>query len=287
MEALDPEERDEDIDSRVTIMGVYDVQKTIEESIAWELPGNIPYEAKTRLIGQFTALWSTPAEECLASINDVLDQVIQQLINKHFGRFRVLQDLISDLIRPDIEELKDNAQSAVKGTWALEINPILAQNRRDYDDIRDKWLNKYRRARRYRAVVDVTSPESQALMYLARAGYGGLTVEDLVRLAPRDNFEDELIVMADVRAYFTIACKRFVDHVPLKIHQSLHLALAERLSVSLLGRLIGDVNATGDYADRMKQLVSEDPAIEAKRVRLEATRVRLQEMKRKLASFAA
>ena len=35
----------------------------------------------------------------------------------------------------------------------------------------------------------------------------GLTVEDLFRLTPRDNFEDELIVMADVRAYFTIACK--------------------------------------------------------------------------------
>ena len=235
-------------------------------SIAWELPGNIPYEAKTRLIGQFTALWSTPAEKCLASINDVLDQVIQQLLDKHFGRFRVLQDLISyvidntvtkiccrhlffrDLIRPDIEELKGNAQSAVKGTLALEISPILAQNRRDYDDLRDKWLNKYRRARRNPADRRIPQPspsrekmkmkksvdphraptvydsepdifaylepqaipspqESQALNYLAQAGYGGLTVEDLVRLTPRDNFEDELIVMADVRAYFTIAYK--------------------------------------------------------------------------------
>ena len=225
-------------------------------SIAWELPGNIPYEAKTRLIGQFTALWSTPAEKCLASINDVLDQLIQQLLDKHFGRFRFLQDLISyvidstvtkiccrhlffrDLIRPDIKELKDSAQSAVKGTLALEISPILAQNRRDYDDLRDKWLNRYRRARRnpgdrlipaqsppqtptgYDSVFDSlptftrleapavpSSQESNALNYLAQAGYRGITVEDLVRLTPRDNFEDELIVMADVRAYFTIACK--------------------------------------------------------------------------------
>jgi GTPase SAR1 family protein len=317
MELLDPEELDQDRDSRVKIMGVYDVRKTITESIAWELPGNIPYEAKTRLIGQFTALWSTPAEKCLASINDVLDQLIQQLLDKHFGRFRFLQDLISDLIRPDIKELKDSAQSAVKGTLALEISPILAQNRRDYDDLRDKWLNRYRRARRnpgdrlipaqsppqtptgYDSVFDSlptftrleapavpSSQESNALNYLAQAGYRGITVEDLVRLTPRDNFEDELIVMADVRAYFTIACKRFVDHAPLKIHQSLHLALAERLSVNLLGRLIGDTNATGDFADRMKELVREDPGIEAKRVRLEATRVRLQEMKKKLASFA-
>ena len=51
-------------------------------------------------------------------------------------------------------------------------------------------------------------PEIQALEYLAQAGYKNLTVDDLVRLAPRDQqFEDELVVMADVRAYFTIAYK--------------------------------------------------------------------------------
>ena len=52
------------------------------------------------------------------------------------------------------------------------------------------------------------SPETQALQYLAQAGYKGLTVDDLARLSPRDKcFEDELIVMADVRAYFTLAYK--------------------------------------------------------------------------------
>ena len=67
-------------------------------SIAWELPGNIPYEAKTRLINQFTVLWSTPAVKCVASINDVLDDIIRQLAKTHFGRFRVLQDTISYVI---------------------------------------------------------------------------------------------------------------------------------------------------------------------------------------------
>ena len=64
-------------------------------STAWELPGNIPYEAKTRLISQFTDLWFPPAEKCLTSINDVLDDVVRQLIKTHFGRFKVLHDLIS------------------------------------------------------------------------------------------------------------------------------------------------------------------------------------------------
>ncbi|KAF8546779.1 hypothetical protein OG21DRAFT_1517903 [Imleria badia] len=306
-------------------MGVYDVRKTIKESIAWELPGNIPYEAKTRLINQFTDLWSTPAEECLTSINDVLDDVVQQLTKTHFGRFRVLQDMISDLIRPDIEEYKNKTNDAVKETLGVEISPFYTQNDKDFENLRERWLVKYRQARRhpgaYRMprpktpqakavpppttisiepspssftewggadVEVVASPGSQALKYLAAAGYKGLTVDDLARLLPRDHhFEEELVVMADVRAYFTIACKRIIDHVPLKIQQSLHQALAERLSVSLLQRLVVDATSTVNFADRMKELVSEDPAIEAERARLETKRTRLQKMQRKLADVAA
>ena len=48
-----------------------------------------------------------------------------------------------------------------------------------------------------------------------------------------------------------------------------------------------DTISTDNFADRAKELVSEDPAIEAKRTRLEATRTRLQEMRRKLVNFAA
>lgn len=55
---------------------------------------------------------------------------------------------------------------------------------------------------------ELVSPVDEALRYLARAGYKGLTADDLARLSPRDQcFDDELVVMADVRAYFTIACK--------------------------------------------------------------------------------
>lgn len=58
------------------------------------------------------------------------------------------------------------------------------------------------------APAERVSPVDEALRYLAQAGYKGLTVDDLARLSPPDRrFDDELIVMADVRAYFTIACK--------------------------------------------------------------------------------
>ncbi|KAH0834801.1 P-loop containing nucleoside triphosphate hydrolase protein [Lanmaoa asiatica] len=313
IDVLDSDEHVTVKNDRVQTMGVYEVRKTILESIGWELPGNIPYEAKTRLINQFTTLWSTPAEKCLILINDVLDDVIQQLVKTHFGRFKILQDIISDLILPDIEEHKQRALAAIKETLRLEITPNYTQNLQDYENLRRKWLAKYRQARRdYGETivllttsgsqtwpgktitrgpvaydhVSTVSPAQQALYYLAQAGYKDLTVEDLTCLSPPDQFEHELIVMADVRAYFTIAYRRIIDHVPLKIEQSLHRPLAEILSINLLQRLMADTTSTGNFADRMKELVSEDPAIEAKRSELEAKRTRLQEMRRKLVNFA-
>ena len=157
-------------------------------------------------------------------------------------RFYRLYLVCRDFVRPDIEECKDKALSAVKETLRLEITPIYTQNNKDFEDLREKWLFRYRKARRNpgehripqppseklsltsmkapctpsparhkgmpNQILEENSPETQALRYLAQAGYKGLTVDDLARLSPRDQyFEDELIVMADVRAYFTLAYK--------------------------------------------------------------------------------
>jgi vacuolar protein sorting-associated protein 1 len=138
--------------------------------------------------------------------------------------------LCRDLIRPDIEEHKGRVRDEVKETLELEVTPIYTQNETDFENLRGRWLAKYGRARRNPEgylickVVETwgfpihaidscekpgppVSPEQQALNYLAQAGYRGLTVDDLARLYPRDHFGEELTVMADVRACFTITYK--------------------------------------------------------------------------------
>ena len=120
----------------------------------------------------------------------------------------------------------------MKETLELETSPSYAQNEIDYLNLREEWLAKYRYARKdpeqYRismceeatsedgteysiydgGVEDTVPPVQRALQYLAQAGYADLDVDDLARLSPRDKqVDDELIAMADVRAYFTIACK--------------------------------------------------------------------------------
>jgi len=55
------------------------------------------------------------------------------------------------------------------------------------------------------------SPHQIALDALSDIGYTNLTLGDLKRLKPTDDFEDELVVMADVRAYFEVAFPSLID----------------------------------------------------------------------------
>jgi hypothetical protein len=54
----------------------------------------VPYQAKANLIAQFSKLWVAPSDRCLADINKVLGEVIDELISTHFGRFRVLENYV-------------------------------------------------------------------------------------------------------------------------------------------------------------------------------------------------
>jgi hypothetical protein len=84
-------------DPGVKVMGIHDIRRArvIQEFVfvfccSWavaigrELPNNVPYQAKVNLITQFTKHWVAQS----AGINNVLDQVIYT----HFGRFKVLEE---------------------------------------------------------------------------------------------------------------------------------------------------------------------------------------------------
>ena len=55
----------------------------------------------------------------------------------------------------------------------------------------------------------------RALQALRELGYTELRESDLIRLNPPDTYEEELNVMADVRAYFQVAYKVKEDSVTL------------------------------------------------------------------------
>ncbi|KAG1761981.1 P-loop containing nucleoside triphosphate hydrolase protein [Suillus occidentalis] len=344
-------------DPGVKAMGIYDIRRVIQEAIGWELPNNVPYQAKANLIAQFTKLWVAPSERCLAGVNNVLDQVIDTLISTHFGRFKVLEEYFGNLIRIQVGVCKRRAQDAVKTALELETTtPHYTQNTHYLQTLREKWLAHYKTVRSrpsvYRAPIrhikeaqtprpgspiffeppPIThdeyveemhdcsprpvsggkktsrrpmptmatsecinistpidkpeTPKAKALRVLAEAGYAGLQVSDLARLLPPDSFEEELVVMADVRAYYHIAYKRIIDHIPFTIEHALHHALAKQLSQSLLTSLLTDAASGPNFSERMKELVSEDASIAQRRLMLSTRKERLLNIRRRLMTFS-
>ncbi|KAG2148928.1 P-loop containing nucleoside triphosphate hydrolase protein [Suillus clintonianus] len=286
-------------DPGVKMMGVHDISKVIDDSIGWELPNNVPYQAKANLIAQFIKLWVAPSERCLVGVNDVLDQVINTLITIHFGRFKVLEGYVGNLIRVQVDICKARAKEAVKTALNLETTPYYTQNTHYLQTLQEKWLAYYKVARHldrspYEAPRRILNPnhyyeeslESRALRALAEAGYVGLTVANLSRLLPPEPYEKELIVMADVRAYYQVAYKRVIDHIPLTIEHALHHALAEQLSQSLLTSLLTDVASGPNFSERMNELVSEDASIAQKRASLSSRKQRLSDIRRRLMTFS-
>jgi vacuolar protein sorting-associated protein 1 len=121
----------------------------------------------------------------------------------------------------------ENALVDLRKMLAFEKNPLFTQNDHYLITTRNKCYYSYRGIRwrqRYYLLgehiqdtafaqdpyfykpAEIT-PEAHALQALANLGYRNLKIEDLKRLHPPDGFDEELRVMADVRAYFQVAYK--------------------------------------------------------------------------------
>lgn len=63
-------------------------------SIAWELPRNIPYDAKVVLIKKFLELWPEPSLQCQTELYGIVREVVDAQITQHFKRFKRLENHI-------------------------------------------------------------------------------------------------------------------------------------------------------------------------------------------------
>ena len=277
-------------DSRVIPLALFDIRKVIHESTAWELPGNVPFEAKANLIRRFISLWETHANACFTSICEILDSVAEEFIEEHFGRFKVLANHVRNCVAKELNTCIVETRQAVKDALAQELSPSFTQDTLTYNELRAAWLShyrsKYNSESNYHSGVAPQSnqvqPVSDPLQAVVRSGFEGLSSADVAKLVPGGNFEDELVVMADVRAYFQVAYKRIIDRLPLTIEHTLHRALSSRLSQSLLTSVMG----TSDFTEKAERLVSEDPAIATRRTALETRMQRLIDIKVRLSTFA-
>ncbi|KAI0650569.1 P-loop containing nucleoside triphosphate hydrolase protein [Trametes meyenii] len=96
------------------------------------------------------------------------------------------------------------------------------------------------------------------------------------------DYEEELALMAEVRAYFDISYKRLIDYVPFAIDAHLLYAFSEALREVLFEKL---GLMTDDASVRCAQYLAEDPDVAALREDLQAKKKRLDKVKKELFEF--
>jgi hypothetical protein len=241
-------------------------------SIAWELPHNVPFEAKQVLILKSIDRWHSPSLSCFRAVFSTLSDFTEALLKKHFGRFRQLESHAGSLVRTEIDTYKALTLKALDNALEREKTPLFTGGDDDYNSASDLWLHYYKFKRRSplpvadRSEAIVCSVSIEGLPADRRAG---------------DEFEDELIVMADVRGYFQVAHKRIVHSIPMTIEHSLTQPLANTLQDSLLNNIFAESNIT----ERLNSLLSEDPDITTRRENLESKKATLLEIREKLNDF--
>jgi hypothetical protein len=145
-----------------------------------------------------------------------MSDFVDGLLATHFGRFRKLErhmrykslppvprcdtDPASRLVtRTELDKYKDRGSQALENALERENFPVFAGNIKDFDSARKKWLAHYKHeCQNYgrRAFSIGRSSNSEC-------SDPGSEDENAVI----DDFEDELVVMAEVHAYFEVAHK--------------------------------------------------------------------------------
>jgi len=98
----------------------------------------------------------------------------------------------------ELDRCKQNAQEAVESLLQLESKPIFTQNTRCLRNEESKWLEHFES-------IHDTAPDYK----VGSSGLGTSTTSTSATTGQtsRRDFEDELVVMARVQAYFRVAYK--------------------------------------------------------------------------------
>ncbi|KAH9938877.1 P-loop containing nucleoside triphosphate hydrolase protein [Epithele typhae] len=279
--------------SRRKVMGLVDVRKVIKECTGWELPGHIPFDAKAQLIKGFVDQWEDPSATAFERVTLTLESVIAELIEVTFGTFPKFKVAITALVAAQMKTHAKDCSDALMSSLDHEQIAFFTQNVHYLRVGTERWHEHYQWLRyhqessfRISGTLTAHAPYvSVALGALRTLGYPTTLVEsDFRRLLPVDEYKDEILVMAEVRAFFHIAYKRIIDHIPTRIQHDFVQKFADGLQGRLLAELA--VDAPGSLK-RFESWMEEDPEIAVTRKRLTERMEKLMDIQTQLEEYSA
>ncbi|KAK0224243.1 P-loop containing nucleoside triphosphate hydrolase protein [Armillaria fumosa] len=258
-----------------------------------ELPGNFPFIVKASFIYTFIEKWHKPAKALCHAVHRLLSQHAAKLVTRHFSTYGqgALEQRIQVYAQDYLKKQLERTEEKVDWLFSLEDLPFTL-NTHYLADYNAKFFAYYKGARQRASSGDVmsklqgfqngvrtnsmqytTNSITNAISALSAIGIEGIKANDLAKLLPPDQMEPALSIMAEVRAYFQVAYKRFTDIIPLAIDHDLVRGLNRDLLETLSDRL-GIYRPEGQ--ELCERLAQENPQVSEKRKELEKKMERLR-----------
>jgi len=270
---------------------VDDVMKKAQSAVTRELPNNFPYIVKKQFIGTVVKLWDRPSRQFFDFARKELNKHIKLQIEEHFSQYTHghLKQRVTSILKGHIETCADAAAQHINSLLEEEREPF-TMNDQYFMDYHSKFLVYYKEARlraksqfirnlENRDDGDMMGAMNDAIRSLTRMGLETANAPELANLLPTDPMDPAIGIMADVRAYFQIAYKRFVDNVPMGIDRT----LVRGMTLGLEGVLFNGLAIGGPEAfERCRMLLSEPEDIVEHRGELEKRRKRLPSAREEL-----
>jgi len=253
------------------------VRRVIKNSIGWELTGHVPFDAMKKLVLEITCKWQEPSLRCFEDIHAMTLRRLDGLVHEHFHQFPIAESYVKSLVHVELDRCKQNAQQAVESLLQLEVQPLFTQNNRCFRNEESKWLEHYEVIHDTAPEYKVGSSATSASVLSGASELAASTLQAAGRTSRRD-FEDELVVMARVQAYFRVGYKRIVDYMPLTVEHSLNRALDSALH----NNLINDLTREPNFSQKASELLAESEDITEKRRVLIEQKDRLLQIRRLL-----
>ncbi|KZT61034.1 hypothetical protein CALCODRAFT_447877 [Calocera cornea HHB12733] len=287
-------------------MNLDEVRDIIEQEMSVELPFNVPFESKASLMLVPVQTWGPLIKDCFEKVYPGALAVAHTATIAVFGRFDQgpLLSKVQTIISREVTARVRETRAALEELLQMESSPM-THNTTYFTSVRGDLLTHYHHTRRMRLKEDVrhrinrdleatpvySKPAvksehhsqliGQVLGVLAQLGWEDVRESDLAKLHREDDWEEEIIVMAETRAYFQVAYKarRVIDAVPQIVNHVFIRSLAEGIQQALITGL--GIDSREAY-NRCSAHLAENPAVTRKRKMLCDRRDRLEKAKEAL-----
>ncbi|KAG8918972.1 hypothetical protein FRC01_001550 [Tulasnella sp. 417] len=299
---LDSAKQDDDAVGLGTTCSLHadEVMDLAKRSRTRELPGNYPFSVKERLILESVQQWSALAQECFTEVKDIVVKHIIRIVEEHFKAYSNggLKEAVSKITSEQIIKCAQATTKKIEGLFQSECSPY-TQNEHYFFAYKTKMLTRYKIIHQERegksALVtalkgynpgNVHSINNTQWSYINQAINNlqnfGMTVkaEEFIALLPQHDMTPALDIMAEVRAYFQVAYKRFGDNVPKQIDADFVRGIdgsdgSDGLDVALMSMDLSTEKCM-EYLQEPASVIRERTSLAGKKQRLEAAQLKLE-----------